>query len=376
MNKLKILFFSTLFVIFTVDTNSQSVSEKGIASIELDRSTCRDGKPADKNKHFEAIEKAKLSAWNKYTATLSSDRANAYYASEDKYLSELEQYITDYVILTTDCSKTDRNYTVSLRVTINEARLNNKLVSGSGGSAAKQNLQGQGVVVLVVPRKTTEALSFDDKVTKQAMVKKSLSADEMISADEDSTSITESSTQRQSVTTGGSTSKKATKRTYTIGDLNDASAQINNVLAPLGMRTFGAARLEGMASRFGYDPFLNEVLDQFAGKIGDLGANISPQKQNEIIDLIIDVGQGRLNYFLLGTVDSSVARIDPDTGVYKSDVLVNVQLYKIDDFFGAESVASVGPEIKTAFGETDVLSEKAALKKAFSEATSSLILKL
>ncbi len=376
MNKFKILFFSTLFVIFTVDINSQSVSEKGIASIELDRSTCRDGKPADKNKHFEAIEKAKLSAWNKYTATLSSDRANAYYASEDKYLSELDQYITDYVILTTDCSKTDRNYTVSLRVTINEARLNNKLVSGSGGSAAKQNLQGQGVVVLVVPRKTTEALSFDDKVTKQAMVKKSLSADEMISADEDSTSITESSTQRQSVTTGGSTSKKATKRTYTIGDLNDASAQINNVLAPLGMRTFSAARLEGMASRFGMDPFLNEVLDQFAGKIGDLGANISPQKQNEIINLIIDVGQGRLNYFLLGTVDSSVARIDPDTGVYKSDVLVNVQLYKIDDFFGAESVASVGPEIKTAFGETDVLSEKAALKKAFSEATSSLILKL
>ena len=214
MNKFKILFFSTLFVIFTVDINSQSVSEKGIASIELDRSTCRDGKPADKNKHFEAIEKAKLSAWNKYTATLSSDRANAYYASEDKFLSELDQYITDYVILTTDCSKTDRNYTVSLRVTINEARLNNKLVSGSSGSAAKQNLQGQGVVVLVVPRKTTEALSFDDKVTKQAMVKKSLSADEMISADEDSTSITESSTQRQSVTTGGSTSKKATKRTY------------------------------------------------------------------------------------------------------------------------------------------------------------------
>ena len=142
------------------------------------------------------------------------------------------------------------------------------------------------------------------------------------------------------------------------------------------MRTFGAARLEGMASRYGYDPFLNEVLDQFAGKIGDLGANISPQKQNEIVDLIIEVGQGRLNYFLLGTVDSSVPRIDPDSGVYKSDVLVNVQLYRIDDFFGAESVASVGPEIKTAFGETDVLSEKAALKKAFSEVTNSLILKL
>jgi hypothetical protein len=158
--------------------------------------------------------------------------------------------------------------------------------------------------------------------------------------------------------------------------LGDASAQINNILSPLGMRTFAAARLESMGSRFGYDPFLNEVLDQFSGKSGDLGANISPQSQNAIVDMITDVGQGRLNYFMLGTVDSSVPRIDPDTGVYKADVLVNIQLFKIDDFFGAEVVAAVGPEIKTAFGETDVLADKAALKKAFAEATNSLILKL
>ena len=376
MNKLKILLFYMPMLILSLEVFSQSVTEKGVASIELNKSTCWDGKPADRNKHFEAIEKAKISAWNKYTSNLSSDRLNAYYASEDRFLAELDKYITDYVILTTDCSKTKRNYTISLRVTINEARLNNKLIAKSSGSAAKQNLQGQGIVVLVVPRKTTEALIFDDKVTKQSMTKNSLSADEMMDSDESTVSITETSTVRESTTTGGSTSRKATKRTYVIGDLNDASSQINNVLAPLGMRAFDAARLEGMASRYGYDPFMNEVLDQFAGKIGDLGANISPQKQNEIVDLIIEVGQGRLNYFLLGTVDSSVPRIDPDSGVYKSDVLVNVQLYRIDDFFGAEPVASVGPEIKTAFGETDVLSEKAALKKAFSEVTNSLILKL
>jgi hypothetical protein len=131
-----------------------------------------------------------------------------------------------------------------------------------------------------------------------------------------------------------------------------------------------------MATRYGYEPFLKEVLDQFSGKVGDFGANISPKTQNDIVNLIIDVGQGRLNYFLLGTVDSSVPRTDPDTGSYKSDVLVNIQLYSIDDFFGAESIAAVGPEIKTAFGETDILSEKAALKKAFNEATNSLILKL
>ena len=52
--------------------------------------------------------------------------------------------------------------------------------------------------------------------------------------------------------------------------------------------------------------------------------------------MIADVGQGRLNYFMLGTVDSSVPRIDPDTGVFKADVLVNIQLFKIDDFLPAE----------------------------------------
>ena len=355
---------------------AQVVTEKGISTIELTGRSCRDGKPSDKKLQFEAIEKAKLSAWNKYTAKLSGDRNAAYLKQESSFIQSIDDYIADYTILTSNCSKKDRSYSVSLRVNINEAKLNNALVVQSGDSSAKQNLKGQGVVVLVVPRKTTEALSFDAKVTSQTQRKNSLSADEIISDSGDAVSITESSTQRESVTTGGSTSKKATKRTYQIGDLGDASAQINNVLAPLGMRTFAAARLESMGSRFGYEPFLNNVLDQFSGKSGDLGANISPQSQNAIVDMIADVGQGRLNYFMLGTVDSSVPRIDPDTGAYKADVLVNIQLFKIDDFFGAEVIAAVGPEIKTAIGETDILADKAALKKAFSEATNSLILKL
>ena len=365
-----------LVMIFSVNISSQNVTEKGVASIVLDRATCRDGKPADRNKQIQAVEKAKKSAWEKYTSNLSSEKSTAYYASEAKYLSELDEYITDYVILTANCSKTDRNYTISIRATINDTKFSNSLVSKSSSSAAQKNLQGQGVVVLVVPRKTTDATIFDERVTKQSMTKKSLSADEMTSLDEGSISITESSSERQSTTVGGSTKKQAAKRVYDIGDLGDANTQINNILVPLGMRTFDAARLESMAEQSGYDPFLKEVLDQFSGKVGDYGANISPQKRNEIVDLIIDLGRGRLNYFILGTVDSSVARVDPDTGSYKSDVLVNIQLYTIDDFFGAESIAAVGPEIKSAFGETDVLSEKAALKKAFSEAMTSLILKL
>ena len=368
-------FLVLVLILFSFNIHSQNITEKGIATVELAKNSCRDGKPTDRNKNLEALRKAKISAWSNFISSLPGDRASIYYSRESEFLTNIDEYISDYVILTNNCSKKERSFSITIRATINESKFTNTLVSNSPGSS-KADLSGQGIVVLVVPRKTSEALSFDDKVTKQSLSQSNLSANEVMLMDENSVSISESSSLRQSVTTGGSTSVKATKRSYIIGDLNDASTQINSILNPLGMRTFTAARLENLAKRSGYDDFLKEVLDQYSGKIGEYGANISPQKQDDIVNMIIDVGQGRLNYFLLGTVDTSLPRIDPDTGAFKSDVLVNIQLFKIDDFFGAEPVASVGPEIMTAFGETDVLSEKAALKKAFYEATNSLILKL
>ena len=368
-------FLVLVLILFSFNIHSQNITEKGIATVELAKNSCRDGKPTDRNKNLEALRKAKISAWSNFISSLPGDRASIYYSRESEFLTNIDEYISDYVILTNNCSKKERSFSITIRATINESKFTNTLVSNSPGSS-KADLSGQGIVVLVVPRKTSEALSFDDKVTKQSLSQSNLSANEVMLMDENSVSISESSSLRQSVTTGGSTSVKATKRSYIIGDLNDASTQINSILNPLGMRTFTAARLENLAKRSGYNDFLKEVLDQYSGKIGEYGANISPQKQDDIVNMIIDVGQGRLNYFLLGTVDTSLPRIDPDTGAFKSDVLVNIQLFKIDDFFGAEQVASVGPEIMTAFGETDVLSEKAALKKAFFEATNSLILKL
>ena len=368
------------FIIFTlvlisISAISQNITEKGIATVELGKFTCRDGKPADREKNLEALKKAKLSAWSNFISTLPGDRASIYYSRENEFLANIDEYISDYVILTNDCSKKERSFSITIRASINESKFVNSLVSNNP-SSPKIDLKGQGIVVLVVPRKTAEALSFDEKVTKQSLSQSNLSANEVMLIDDNSVSISESSSERKSVTTGGSKSIKATKRSYVIGDLNDASVQINSILNPLGMRTFTAARLESLAKRSGYSEFLKEVLDQYSGKSGEYGANISPQKQDDIVNMIIDVGQGRLNYFLLGTVDTSLPRVDPDTGAFKSDVLVNIQLFKIDDFFGAEPIASVGPEIMTAFGETDVLSEKAALKKAFFEATNSLILKL
>ena len=379
MNNLNLYIKTALILLLLspLTPEAQVISEKGIGSMELERLTCRNNRPSDQKVHLAAIEKAKLSAWSKYTASFNAEKTASYLEKENEFTGNLENYITDFVVLDSDCSKSRRVYTISLRVSINATKVDSILVTGAGGSELRAELKGQGIMYLVVPRETDDAEIFDARRNTQTQTKRSLSADEMISESEGSISITEASTQREAVTTGGKTTQQRTDRTYVIGDLTDAESQIGNVLTTLGMRGMSASRLENMAvNRMGYSPFIKDVLDQFSGKIGDYGANISPQTREEIINMISDVGQGRIAYFMLGTMDTSTPRTDPDTGAQKMDVLVNVQLYKIDDFFGAEVVATVGPEIKSAFGETDVIAKTEALKKAFSEATNTLIFKL
>ncbi len=374
-NYIRIFLIAILLTPFAPE--AQIISEKGIGSMELERLTCKDNRPSQRKVHLAAIEKAKLSAWNKYTAEFKAEKTAAYLKKENEFTSNLENYITDYVVLDSDCSKANRVYTISLRVSINANKVDSILVTGAGDSQMRADLKGQGIMYFVVPRETDSAEIFDARKNAQTQTKLSLSADEMISESDRSLSITEASTQREAVTTGGKTTKQRTNRTYVIGDLTNAESQIGNVLTALGMKAMSASRLENMAvNRMGYSPFIKDVLDQFSGKVGDYGANISPQTREEIVNMISDVGQGRISYFMLGTMDASTPRIDPDTGAQKMDVLVNVQLYKIDDFFGAEVVATVGPEIKSAFGETDVIAKTEALKKAFSEATNTLIFKL
>ena len=376
-----------LFLLSPLTPEAQVISEKGIGSMELQRLTCRNNRPSDQKVHLAAIEKAKLSAWSKYTANFDAEKTAAYLKKESDFTGNLENYITDYVVLDSECSKSKRVYTISLRVSINANKVDSILVTGAGNSELRADLKGQGIVYLVVPRDTDIADIFDAKVTKQSETKRSLSADEMISESDGSVSITETSTQRESVTTGGKTQQKRTKRTYVIGDLTSATSQIGNTLRSLGMRSMDAPTLERRAitcrqcqNFYQADEdgnlFLADVLKQYTGEVGDYGANISPNLLAEITDIIIDVGQGKIKYFMLGTIDASTARDDPDTGAKKVDVFVNLQLYELDDFFGSQVVATVGPETKSAFGETDVSAKNEALKKAFSEATSSLLFKL
>ncbi|MEL0238220.1 MAG: hypothetical protein VW963_08370 [Candidatus Neomarinimicrobiota bacterium] len=380
---MKIKYFM-LVIPFIISTALDAGQYKGRATIELPKKLCskKDNKPKDRKIHIAAIEKAKKIAWNNYVGSFAQEKIDAYNSNKDIFMSNFDSYVdNNYKLLYAECSNQTRTYTVVINANIQEQQVNAKLREFSSTSQVRTDLKGKSIVAMVIPRQTDSADIFDEKINKQKEIRKSSQTDAAVIDDGTSLSTTESTVDRAGITTGGKTTRKATKRTYKIGDIQSAVSQISDVVRPFEMRVLQPSWLERQFTRnLGAEPFLKDVYDEFRGIKGDFGPNINPQTQDNIFFNTIDfnyLGRAQVNYILLGTVDTSVPKIDPDTGNYSADVLVNIQLYKIDmDFESAELVASVGPEIKTAFGTSDVIAANLALKKTFDEAINSLIYKL
>ena len=58
------------------------------------------------------------------------------------------------------------------------------------------------------------------------------------------------------------------------------------------------------------------------------------------------------------------------------DVYITLEISQLDEFFGAEVLAVVGPEVRTGLGEDERLAETQALKSAANDAIDSLINRL
>ena len=46
-------FLVLVLILFSFNIHSQNITEKGIATVELGKNSCRDGKPSDRNKNLE-----------------------------------------------------------------------------------------------------------------------------------------------------------------------------------------------------------------------------------------------------------------------------------------------------------------------------------
>jgi hypothetical protein len=349
--------------------NAAIAYQKGIKTIEF-TGRCSDNRPREKKVHLQAIESAKKAAWNNYVAKFSAEKMTNYMKNENNFTSEIDKYITEYVILETECSKSQRTYTVALKASINQTLVDVTLNQLSGDQGKSSELKGQFVVSMVIARKVLESKSFDARKTTQKETVKSIDADEDAISDGSSSSFSGQTTEREKITTGGSTVRKAEQRVYDIGDQKNAEVAIEQAFLRANMRLIKPSRVEKMSGRL----FMEQVRNEYSGLSDSGNANLSDNTFEEVVEAIIDIG--RVKYLITGTMDTSAPRDDPDTGLKKVDVYITMELSRIDDFFGAEKIALVGPELRSGLHETESGAEIAALKLAANDATDILLNRL
>ena len=129
-------------------------------------------------------------------------------------------------------------------------------------------------------------------------------------------------------------------------------------------------------SRTGNDGLFDTVRQEFIGNGANGDANISDDSFLSIVQGFDHPAiAGRVEHFLLGTMDAGPPRTDPDTGLTAVDVYVNAQLVMVDMGF-EEVLAFVGPIARTGMGADERLAENQALKLAADVAVDELINKL
>ena len=69
----KILLLLTLASLLPINIISAATYSTGIGTLEFN-GKCKDNRPRSQDDHFRAIEKAKLSAWQKYVTKFSAEK--------------------------------------------------------------------------------------------------------------------------------------------------------------------------------------------------------------------------------------------------------------------------------------------------------------
>ena len=107
------LLLALILIMSSFQLGAAVAYQKGMHTTEFN-GKCSDNRPKNKDVHMAAIENAKKAAWNNYIAKFSAEKTENYMANSEAFTSNLDKFMTEYAILETRCSKSNRTYTVAL----------------------------------------------------------------------------------------------------------------------------------------------------------------------------------------------------------------------------------------------------------------------
>lgn len=351
------IILSMSLLMFCSISNAQTVKQQGVGQVTYK------GWSASAKVKQEAIEKAKKSAIEKYTATFTMSKMMNYEKIREKVESNLDNFITEYKIIDDDTDKGAKRYSVVIDAAINTIRLEVELQKVS----TVQNTAEEDRALLsfvFVAREVVSQKTFDARKTKRVVEEKSIEEQEEAHVDGEQIGFASETLKDTTRTTGGSTLQKSDQLKYEVSNADDVNAAMTDIFSAAGYEVIEAVYLEdetdGLVS---VDNFIEDY------RYGD---DISGQTRRSAAKGCRDVG---IHYFAIGTLDVGAKDIDPVSGMTRVYVSVNGKIMSMKGRF-PKTVAAVGPVQYAGMGPNQTVAKRNALRLAAGSAASDLTAKL
>lgn len=340
------LFFLSLLLMVGASAMAETATAKGQASIKYETSPFSSKvSPEDKSR---AMQLAQMKAVEKYYAEAGDSQTENLDAIRAKIKADPERYILETAILSEEDRPDMKQYAITVRTTLNVSQLRNALKSSSAVGQAGKGEKSK-LTFIFVSRQTDSARSFDNDVYKTAIVK-------------EQDKVTKNSVvSRASVETGGSTTRKATKKTFDIFPSNYLKSVFNGVFTSAGYKVVDAAFLEPSSKGL---LKIKSVENDFK-----TGNDLQPQTER---DIVMGLQHAQVPFIAYGTLDVRLSDKDPATGLFRVSVAATGKLLDARESTPV-TVAEVGPIQSAGLGPTEEEAQTNALKNAADKVAKELL---
>lgn len=308
----------------------------------------------DEQVRRKAMDDARKNALIRYASSFPQSKYELFEKASPQILSQLDQYVVDAIVSDEGINKETKTYYVIVRATINDAKLENAL--NAQGIAAAQAAPGgkASISFLFVARETESVKSFDARRTSVSNSQAAVSATQTQALAGGAAHLNESSETTSTVTTGGSTLRKADETSYRVTSPENMNTAMNDVFSSRGIEVYDYRDVVSQCG--GVDP--DKVYAEFSK-----GDELSRDTRSTAFAAArkCDIGA-----FAIGTLDIGLQDVDPVSGNKRVYVSVRSQLLDISGKL-PRIIASVGPVQYAGLGPEQAVAMRNALTLAATE---------
>jgi hypothetical protein len=366
---MKKLVLSALLALAAVGAFAQVQQARGKATVTYQ------GAAASPDDKARALLAAQLKAVEFYYAEAGQSESENFDAVREKISSNPDRFILETTTLAEEDNPGKKQYTVTVRASLNVANLRNAVKANS--AVAKAGPAGRSpLAFLFVSRLVDSTKSFDDRVYKRVET----TADAKGSASKSEKGTEGESISKGQITTNASTSTNAASSLKTSASVETGGSTVRRS-AESTWRLLPSANLAQVFtstfSRSGFKVAEAAMVEPYAGgrfKVADVENDYRSGmdlKSSTLATMVSGMRTAQMSYVALGTLDVNMADKDPSTGLVRVSVTVNGKILDITQTI-PDTIASVGPVQYSGVGPTEDEARTNALKLAANNAAREL----